>query len=105
MANVPEWRRTHLGKRDMLLQDEDGSTRVEGEYKRFNTLAHYQVPDGAQLALVPRQRNGTAPSDTSANASLYNLTFASGKSDSHHRFSKYIVSVWRQKCLPVYLKQ
>ena len=84
----PEWRRSASGKRDVLLQDEDGSTRVEGDYKRYNTLGHYAVPDGATLALVPRQRNGND------SCSLYDLTSMTNlKSNSQHRFSKYCIRI------------
>jgi hypothetical protein len=29
--------------RRLVLHDEDGSTKVEGDCRRMNTLAHYQV--------------------------------------------------------------
>ena len=37
-----------------ILKDEDVSMIREGEWKRLNTLGHYQVPDGTCLRLVRR---------------------------------------------------
>ncbi|XP_026578546.1 plexin-A4-like, partial [Pseudonaja textilis] len=48
-----EWRQTN-GIR-MILQDEDLTTKIENDWKRLNTLAHYQVPDGSLVALVSKQ--------------------------------------------------
>jgi len=48
-----------------VLRDEDSSSVVIRSRKRLNTLAHYQVLDGASLALQARQlyassaKNGT----------------------------------------------
>lgn len=36
-----EWRQGR-GQR-MILQDEDVTTKIEGDWKRLNMLAHYQV--------------------------------------------------------------
>ena len=56
-----EWRTGQSGR--IVLNDEDQTTKVEGnEWKRLNTLAHYKVPDGASLNLIPKQN------------SLYNLS-------------------------------
>uniref|UniRef100_A0A8R1IFB4 Plexin_cytopl domain-containing protein n=2 Tax=Caenorhabditis japonica TaxID=281687 RepID=A0A8R1IFB4_CAEJA len=55
-----EWKTGLNGK--MALQDIDSSSRTEGgNWKRLNTLAHYNVPNGAILTL------------TSKSNSLYNL--------------------------------
>eukprot|EP00058_Branchiostoma_floridae_P014330 XP_002599818.1 hypothetical protein BRAFLDRAFT_205667 [Branchiostoma floridae] len=51
-----EWRQGRLGR--LTLQDDDLTSKPEGEWKRINTLSHYQVPDGAIMALVPRQQTG-----------------------------------------------
>ncbi|KAG8005623.1 Plexin-A4, partial [Nibea albiflora] len=48
-----EWRQGR-GQR-MILQDEDVTTKIEGDWKRLNMLFHYQVPDNAVMALVPKQ--------------------------------------------------
>uniref|UniRef100_A0A669D1Z3 Plexin A4 n=1 Tax=Oreochromis niloticus TaxID=8128 RepID=A0A669D1Z3_ORENI len=48
-----EWRQGR-GQR-MILQDEDITTKIEGDWKRLNMLSHYQVPDNAVMALVPKQ--------------------------------------------------
>ena len=42
--NVPvlaEWRQASGAR--MILQDEDITTKIENDWKRLNTLAHYQV--------------------------------------------------------------
>ena len=70
-----EWRTGLKGR--LVLQDEDMTTKMEGDYKRLNTLAHYKVPDGSVMALVPKQ------------SSMYNLTLGS-RSGSHHRFGKLL---------------
>lgn len=38
---ITEWRQGR-GQR-MILQDEDITTKIEGDWKRLNMLAHYQV--------------------------------------------------------------
>uniref|UniRef100_A0A8C7Z3Z0 Plexin A4 n=1 Tax=Oryzias sinensis TaxID=183150 RepID=A0A8C7Z3Z0_9TELE len=48
-----EWRQSR-GQR-MILQDEDITTKIEADWKRLNILCHYQVPDNAVMALVPKQ--------------------------------------------------
>ncbi|VDK64486.1 unnamed protein product [Onchocerca ochengi] len=53
----------------IILQDVDSTSKIEpGGWKRINTLAHYNVPENATLALLPRQ------------ASLYNLSILSERS-------------------------
>ena len=65
-----EWRNGKRGR--VTLQDEDMTTKVEGDYKHYNTLAHYKVSDGALMALMPKQ------------VSQQSLSVSSG---SHHRFT------------------
>ncbi|KAL7828196.1 hypothetical protein AOLI_G00313480 [Acnodon oligacanthus] len=48
-----EWRQGR-GVR-IILQDEDMTTKIESDWKRLNMLSHYQVPDNAVVALVPKQ--------------------------------------------------
>lgn len=38
---IAEWRQGR-GQR-MILQDEDITTKIEGDWKRLNMLSHYQV--------------------------------------------------------------
>ena len=38
----PEWENS-LKQQRLVLSDLDSTSKQEGEYKRFNTLAHYQV--------------------------------------------------------------
>ncbi|XP_062401701.1 plexin-B1 [Sardina pilchardus] len=47
-----EWRSGVAGH--LILSDEDLTSVVQGNWKRLNTLQHYKVPDGANMALVPR---------------------------------------------------
>ena len=69
----------------LILQDEDVTTKAESDYRRLNTLAHYKVPDGSVMALVPRQASmNLVPKQSS----LYNLSLGSDKSGSHHRFGE-----------------
>lgn len=48
----PEWRQGRIAR--VVLQDEDITTKIEGDWKRLNTLVHYQVrgqpPDSSQKA-------------------------------------------------------
>ncbi|KFM60857.1 Plexin-A2, partial [Stegodyphus mimosarum] len=64
-----EWRTGTSGR--LTLSDEDATTKQDGEWKRLNTLAHYKVPDGALLTLVPKQ------------SSMYNLSIMTDKNDRH----------------------
>ncbi|XP_062855302.1 plexin A3 [Trichomycterus rosablanca] len=48
-----EWRQGRLTR--IILQDEDVTTKIESDWKRLNTLAHYQVTDGSAVALVQKQ--------------------------------------------------
>lgn len=50
---VSGWERNKTQK--MTLADLDNTTKSEGDFKRYNTLAHYQVSDGAFMALLPKQ--------------------------------------------------
>jgi len=43
-----------------VLRDEDATSQVVKSRKKLNTLAHYQVPDGASLALQARRLYGTS---------------------------------------------
>ena len=58
-----------------VLHDEDLTSVMVRSRLRLNTLAHYQVPDGASLALQARQlyasntKNGTVKQH---NGTLYN---------------------------------
>lgn len=64
-----EWRAGQSGR--LILSDEDTTSRMDGGWKRLNTLAHYKVPDGSCLTLVPKQ------------SSMYNISILSEKMDKH----------------------
>ncbi|XP_067403019.1 plexin-A3 [Emydura macquarii macquarii] len=51
-----EWCQGRSGR--TLLQDEDATSHIEGDWKQINTLGHYQVTDGSKVALTPRQVSG-----------------------------------------------
>ncbi|XP_070559788.1 plexin-A4-like [Ptychodera flava] len=55
-----EWRGGRQGQGRIILQDDDVSSELIGQWKRLNTLKHYKVPDEAIMALVNRteQANG-----------------------------------------------
>ncbi|XP_022109096.1 plexin-A2-like [Acanthaster planci] len=61
-----EWCDRPDGPGSMILLDDDGRGRFDGEWKRINTLAYYQVPDGATLRLVRAQPNGGSLPNTPA---------------------------------------
>ncbi|KAE9542610.1 hypothetical protein AGLY_002521 [Aphis glycines] len=65
-----EWRTGTSGR--LILYDEDSTTKVEGEWKKRNTLHHYMVPDGAYLNLVSVKQMST-----------YNLSILSDRMDKH----------------------
>ncbi|XP_061640873.1 plexin-A2-like isoform X2 [Phyllopteryx taeniolatus] len=48
-----EWRQGRTAR--VVLQDEDITTKIEADWKRLNTLLHYQVTDRCTVALVPKQ--------------------------------------------------
>ncbi|KAI4882566.1 hypothetical protein NFI96_029674 [Prochilodus magdalenae] len=48
-----EWRQGRTAR--VVLQDEDITTKIENDWKRLNTLLHYQVSDRCVVALVPKQ--------------------------------------------------
>lgn len=50
---LSEWRTGSTGS--VPLRSEDITTKVDGEFRRLNTLTHYHVPDGAIMALVPKK--------------------------------------------------
>lgn len=41
IVSVAEWRQGRLAR--IILQDEDVTTKIDNDWKRLNTLAHYQV--------------------------------------------------------------
>lgn len=40
-VSPPEWRQGRMAR--VVLQDEDITTKIENDWKRLNTLMHYQV--------------------------------------------------------------
>lgn len=43
---VTEWRQGRMAR--IILQDEDVTTKIDNDWKRLNSLAHYQVPHYSQ---------------------------------------------------------
>uniref|UniRef100_A0A8C8ZXI0 Plexin-A1 n=1 Tax=Prolemur simus TaxID=1328070 RepID=A0A8C8ZXI0_PROSS len=58
-----EWRQGRMAR--IILQDEDVTTKIDNDWKRLNTLAHYQVTDGSSVALVPKQMSAYNISNSS----------------------------------------
>ncbi|KAM9751652.1 plexin-A1-like isoform 2-T2 [Menidia menidia] len=58
-----EWRQGRMAR--IILQDEDVTTKIDNDWKRLNTLAHYQVTDGSVIALVPKQNSAYNISNSS----------------------------------------
>ncbi|XP_051915637.1 plexin-A1-like isoform X1 [Hippocampus zosterae] len=58
-----EWRQGRIAR--IILQDEDVTTKIDNDWKRLNTLAHYQVTDGSVIALVPKQNSAYNISNSS----------------------------------------
>lgn len=55
-ASPPEWRQGRIAR--VVLQDEDITTKIEGDWKRLNTLMHYQVrrqPQRTAPTRLPRR--------------------------------------------------
>uniref|UniRef100_A0A7N8XWS6 Plexin-A2-like n=1 Tax=Mastacembelus armatus TaxID=205130 RepID=A0A7N8XWS6_9TELE len=48
-----EWRQGRTAR--VVLQDEDITTKIDSDWKRLNTLMHYQVSERCVVALVPKQ--------------------------------------------------
>ncbi|NXH06144.1 PLXA2 protein, partial [Loxia leucoptera] len=82
---VPEWRQGRIAR--VVLQDEDITTKIEGDWKRLNTLVHYQVSDRSVVALVPKQTSSynipASASISRTSISRYDSTFRyTGSPDS-----------------------
>uniref|UniRef100_A0A673L3N5 Plexin-A1 n=1 Tax=Sinocyclocheilus rhinocerous TaxID=307959 RepID=A0A673L3N5_9TELE len=58
-----EWRQGRMAR--IILQDEDVTTKIDSDWKRLNSLAHYQVTDGSAIALVPKQNSAYNISNSS----------------------------------------
>uniref|UniRef100_A0A4W4GRE5 Plexin-A2 n=1 Tax=Electrophorus electricus TaxID=8005 RepID=A0A4W4GRE5_ELEEL len=80
-----EWRQGRMAR--VVLQDEDVTTKIENDWKKLNTLLHYQVSDRCVVALVPKQTSSynIAPSTSISRTSIsrYDSTFRyTGSPDS-----------------------
>ncbi|KAH8398904.1 hypothetical protein KR222_005983, partial [Zaprionus bogoriensis] len=73
-----EWRTGATGR--LILYDEDTTSKTESEWKKLNTLQHYNVPDGAGLSLVPKQ------------SSIYNFSILSEKNEKSHKYETLNIS-------------
>uniref|UniRef100_A0A8C5HJ12 Plexin-A2 n=1 Tax=Gouania willdenowi TaxID=441366 RepID=A0A8C5HJ12_GOUWI len=73
-----EWRQGRTAR--VVLQDEDITTKIESDWKRLNTLMHYQVSERCVVALVPKQMSSFyIPSSASFPRSIsrYDVPFRS----------------------------
>ncbi|ACY70534.1 plexin A3 isoform X1 [Drosophila virilis] len=73
-----EWRTGATGR--VILYDEDATSKTENDWKKLNTLQHYNVPDGAGLSLVPKQ------------SSIYNFSILSDKNEKSHKYETLNIS-------------
>ncbi|XP_030566677.1 plexin-A2 isoform X2 [Drosophila novamexicana] len=73
-----EWRTGATGR--VILYDEDATSKTESDWKKLNTLQHYNVPDGAGLSLVPKQ------------SSIYNFSILSDKNEKSHKYETLNIS-------------
>ncbi|KAF7693502.1 hypothetical protein HF521_008818 [Silurus meridionalis] len=74
-----EWRQGRTAR--VVLQDEDITTKIENDWKRLNTLLHYQVSDRCVVALVPKQM------------SSYNISTSASFPRSFSRYDAVLRSV------------
>ncbi|KAK3512201.1 hypothetical protein QTP70_000471 [Hemibagrus guttatus] len=74
-----EWRQGRTAR--VVLQDEDITTKIENDWKRLNTLVHYQVSDRCVVALVPKQM------------SSYNISTSASFPRSFSRYDSVLRSV------------
>uniref|UniRef100_A0A4W3GVX0 Plexin-A2 n=1 Tax=Callorhinchus milii TaxID=7868 RepID=A0A4W3GVX0_CALMI len=72
-----EWRQGRMAR--VVLQDEDITTKIENDWKRLNTLAHYQVSERSVIALVPKQ---TSSYNVPTTTSMYSTLRYTGSPDS-----------------------
>jgi len=79
---LEEWRTGSTGC--VPLRDEDLTTKHDGEFRRLNTLAHYCVPEGALMAIVPKK------------CSMVNLALSTEKIAQSSRFGKWIIAFSRE---------
>ncbi|XP_075385933.1 plexin-A2 [Tenrec ecaudatus] len=75
-----EWRQGRIAR--VVLQDEDITTKIEGDWKRLNTLMHYQVSERSVVALVPKQ---TSSYNIPASASISRTSIS--RYDSSFRYT------------------
>uniref|UniRef100_A0A663LQB9 Plexin A1 n=1 Tax=Athene cunicularia TaxID=194338 RepID=A0A663LQB9_ATHCN len=68
-----EWRQGRMAR--IILQDEDVTTKIDNDWKRLNTLAHYQV----RLAVV----ESTEQSPATLSLSIFSRSSAWSESQSH----------------------
>lgn len=81
-----EWRTGSSGR--VILYDEDSTSKMDTEWKKVNTLAHYNVPDTACLNLVSRQ------------SPIYNLSMLSDKNDKSHKYETLNLSKYPSSSPP-----
>jgi plexin A len=82
-----EWRTGTSGR--LILYDEDSTNKIEGDWKRRNTLNHYRVPDGGCLNLVSKQ------------SSIYNLSIFSEKNEKSHKYETLNLSKFSSASPPL----
>lgn len=76
-----EWEQS--SGRVLALRDDDSQSLIEGEWRKMNTLSHYQVTDNASLRLVTGQRYFYSSTDSELNKrNVLRVGFSPGASYS-----------------------
>ncbi|NXJ67190.1 PLXA2 protein, partial [Rostratula benghalensis] len=66
-----EWRQGRIAR--VVLQDEDITTKIEGDWKRLNTLMHYQVRKQPQQTAPRKLLGGKKKQKFNSQTSSYNI--------------------------------
>ncbi|XP_077977569.1 plexin-A2-like [Glandiceps talaboti] len=85
-----EWRQGYSGR--LSLADDDITAKVEGEWKRINTLEHYKVLDGAVMALVPKQGYNMSPGVSSLKTGNPHFNMSLTSSPGHRSTSSMLIN-------------
>ncbi|CAH1783846.1 unnamed protein product [Owenia fusiformis] len=70
-----EYRHGHGGH--LVLQDEDLTTKNMANWKKINTLGHYEIPENAVVALVMKQETGSPLKAVNGNVDISQFSYSS----------------------------
>ncbi|TKS70877.1 Plexin-A1 Semaphorin receptor NOV [Collichthys lucidus] len=95
-----EWRQGRMAR--IILQDEDVTTKIDNDWKRLNTLAHYQgtlqkfVDDLFETIFSTAHRGSALPL-----AIKYMFDFLDEQADKHSISDSDVRHTWKSNCLPL----